>query len=252
MSPSKMEAQDNMNSITTGSPSVKSTERTQKSVKRRLSEPADMAQDKTSPSKSLRRSQSMLPTVREQTQDSSSKKTLTVTEKKSRYFKSKKGKEGFSWSKAKLVNHRDTNWRPPKSPFGLVQEQLYEHPWKLLVATVFLNKTTGTVAKPALWEFFKQWPTPEDCRNADKKKIAELMQPLGLSEKRANTLTKFSDEYLTKDWTYPIELYGIGKYGNDSYRIFCVDEWRDVEPDDHKLNDYHNWLWENYKSLGLE
>jgi len=37
-----------------------------------------------------------------------------------------------------------------------------------------------------------------------------------------------SDEYLTKSWTYPDELYGIGKYGNDSYRIFCVNEWRDV------------------------
>jgi len=37
-----------------------------------------------------------------------------------------------------------------------------------------------------------------------------------------------SDEYLTKSWTYPDELYGIGKYGNDSYRIFCVNEWRHV------------------------
>jgi len=23
-----------------------------------------------------------------------------------------------------------------------------------------------------------------------------------------------------------LELYGIGKYGNDSYRIFCVGDWR--------------------------
>ena len=32
---------------------------------------------------------------------------------------------------------------PPKSPHGLVQEQLYNEPWKLLVATIFLNRTTG-------------------------------------------------------------------------------------------------------------
>jgi len=38
----------------------------------------------------------------------------------------------------------------------------------------------------------------------------------------------FSDEYITKDWKYPIELHGIGKYGNDSYRIFCIREWRQV------------------------
>ena len=40
----------------------------------------------------------------------------------------------------------------------------------------------------------------------------------------------FSDEYLTKQWRYPIELHGIGKYGNDSYRIFCVNEWKQVRP----------------------
>jgi len=39
----------------------------------------------------------------------------------------------------------------------------------------------------------------------------------------------FTDEFLEKDWNYPIELYGIGKYGNDSYRIFCIDEWKQVE-----------------------
>lgn len=38
------------------------------------------------------------------------------------------------------------------------------------------------------------------------------------------------EEYLAGDWEYPIELHGIGKYGNDSYRIFCTDEWRQVQP----------------------
>lgn len=36
------------------------------------------------------------------------------------------------------------------------------------------------------------------------------------------------EEYLTKPWVYPDELYGIGKYGNDSYRIFCTGEWKEV------------------------
>lgn len=38
----------------------------------------------------------------------------------------------------------------------------------------------------------------------------------------------FLEEYLTKQWRYPIELHGIGKYGNDSYRIFCLGEWREA------------------------
>ena len=32
---------------------------------------------------------------------------------------------------------------PPKSPHGLIQEQLHSEPWKLLVATIFLNRTAG-------------------------------------------------------------------------------------------------------------
>jgi hypothetical protein len=39
--------------------------------------------------------------------------------------------------------HRDMQWTPPKSPHNLVQESLFHDPWKLLVATIFLNRTTG-------------------------------------------------------------------------------------------------------------
>jgi len=41
--------------------------------------------------------------------------------------------------------HRDMLWTPPKSPYNLVQESLFHDPWKLLVATIFLNRTTGKV-----------------------------------------------------------------------------------------------------------
>ncbi len=34
-------------------------------------------------------------------------------------------------------------WIPPRSPYNLVQESLFHDPWKLLVSTVFLNRTTG-------------------------------------------------------------------------------------------------------------
>ena len=72
----------------------------------------------------------------------------------------------------------------------------------------------------------------------------ELIQSLGLQEKRAKIIIRFSEEFLTKDWHYPKELHGIGKYGDDSYRIFCLGDWKNVKPDDHKLNYYHSWLWE--------
>ncbi|XP_033745690.1 LOW QUALITY PROTEIN: uncharacterized protein LOC117331201 [Pecten maximus] len=148
--------------------------------------------------------------------------------------------------------HRDTTWAPPKSPYCLIQESLYHDPWKLLIGTIFLNRTTGKAAIPLLWKFFNKWPNPDAARKADAAAIARLLTPLGLHEKRAKIIIRFSDEFLTKDWTYPEELHGIGKYGNDSYRIFCVNEWKRVQPKDHKLNDYHKWLWGNFKQLGID
>ncbi|XP_030063128.1 methyl-CpG-binding domain protein 4 isoform X2 [Microcaecilia unicolor] len=142
-------------------------------------------------------------------------------------------------------------WTPPRSPFNLIQETLFHDPWKLLVATIFLNKTSGKMAIPVLWEFLEKYPAPEVARHADWKEISKLLKPLGLYELRAKIIIRFSDEYLTKKWKYPIELHGIGKYGNDSYRIFCVNEWKEVHPQDHKLNQYHAWLWQNHKKLTL-
>lgn len=112
-------------------------------------------------------------------------------------------------------------WTPPRSPFNLVQETLFHDPWKLLVATVFLNKTsgriqhthiiiqdvalnfaeawhlfnTGKMAIPVLWQFFERYPSAEVTRQADWKPMSELMKPLGLYELRAKTLIRFSGGY---------------------------------------------------------
>ncbi|RMB99072.1 hypothetical protein DUI87_24618 [Hirundo rustica rustica] len=110
----------------------------------------------------------------------------------------------------------------------------------------------GKMAIPVLWEFLKKYPSPEVARAADWKEMSELLKPLGLYELRAKTIIRFSGEYLSKAWRYPIELHGIGKYGNDSYRIFCVNEWKEVQPQDHKLNVYHSWLWENRERLSID
>ncbi|XP_076022737.1 methyl-CpG-binding domain protein 4 [Genypterus blacodes] len=167
--------------------------------------------------------------------------------KTSPYFSRKPLKDGLSPPRRKAFK----KWTPPRSPFNLVQETLFHDPWKLLVATIFLNKTSGKMAIPVLWQFFELYPSAEATRAADWKPISELLKPLGLYELRAKIIVRFSDEFLTKQWRYPIELHGIGKYGNDSYRIFCVGEWRQVTPQDHMLNKYHAWLWENHETLGI-
>lgn len=122
-------------------------------------------------------------------------------------------------------------WTPPRSPYNLVQEILFHDPWKLLVATIFLNKTSGNANKyllcscfyfinllwksiisinvcycfwsfcdicsgkmaiPTLWQFFERYPSAEVTRVSDWRPLADLLQPLGLSKLRAKTLIRFS------------------------------------------------------------
>lgn len=33
-------------------------------------------------------------------------------------------------------------WEPPQSPYGLIEEELFGNPWRLLVACILLNKTS--------------------------------------------------------------------------------------------------------------
>jgi len=48
------------------------------------------------------------------------------------------------------------------------------------------------MALPILWQFFDRWGSAEATKAADWSQIAELMHPLGLYEKRAKMLIRFS------------------------------------------------------------
>lgn len=114
------------------------------------------------------------------------KSRRTTSTKISPYFRGKR-------SKTKMKVIPGPKWNPPKSPFNLIQEQLYHDPWKLLVATIFLNRTRGDVAIPLLMAFLTRWPHPCIILNcAKEEEIAELLQPLGLHRKRAHIIKKFS------------------------------------------------------------
>ena len=77
--------------------------------------------------------------------------------------------------------------------------------------------------------------------------LIEMIKDLGLSQRRAKALIKMSDDYINKDWKAdPTQLYGVGKYASDAYRIFCRGDWRDVEPKDGALVNYRNYLKEFY------
>ena len=137
-------------------------------------------------------------------------------------------------------------WKPPKSPYNLIQEQLYEDPWKILVACIFCNLTRRNTAEPLIWEYFEKYPCPDAARKASIEELESFLKPIGLSSRRAKALVKMSQEYLDKDWKEPIELYGIGKYANDAWKIFCTSSWKEVQPKDHALTWYHDWLINNF------
>jgi methyl-CpG-binding domain protein 4 len=141
--------------------------------------------------------------------------------------------------------NRNKSWAPPRSPYDLIQEHLWEDPWKIFVACIFCNLTRRVDAEPYIWKFFEKYPTPHKASQEDPCVIEAMIQPLGLSRRRSEALVKMSDDYLNKDWkNQPETLYGVGKYASDAYRIFCLGDWENVKPKDHALNNYHDWLAE--------
>ena len=138
-------------------------------------------------------------------------------------------------------------WTPPRSPYDLLQEQIYDDPWKIFVCCIFCNLTKRRTSEPYFWETIKRWPTPKALANADEQELLNLIAPLGLSERRMRALKRMSDDYINLDWEDdPKCLYGIGKYASDAYQIFCAGDWQNVEPKDGALVNYHNYLKELY------
>ena len=139
---------------------------------------------------------------------------------------------------------RHIKWKPPKSPVGMLQEELWPDRWKILVACLLHNLTTRKQVDKVYQKLFQKYPTPELLKDANEMELQDIIRPLGMWRRRTKTLKKFSKEYLEKDWTNAIELYGCGKYADDCYKIFCLGVWQDVVPTDHALNRYHGWLKE--------
>lgn len=128
-----------------------------------------------------------------------------------------------------------------RSPYGLIQEELRDEPWKLLIACMMLNLTNIKQVRPVIKEFFQKYPDPVAAANANEIDLAAMLKPLGLYNRRAKSIKKFSNAFMNDQWTSPISLPGIGKYANDSYEIFCNQNLSTVDPKDTKLVKYKEW-----------
>ncbi|KMU77232.1 hypothetical protein CISG_06076 [Coccidioides immitis RMSCC 3703] len=77
---------------------------------------------------------------------------------------------------------------PPTSApsFGLIQETLALDPFRLLIATIFLNRTRGEAAIPVLYDVFENYPTIGSLADADVDGLVAMIRKLGFQNARAN------------------------------------------------------------------
>jgi methyl-CpG-binding domain protein 4 len=126
------------------------------------------------------------------------------------------------------------------SPYLLLQEIYHEHPWRMLVCCIMLNCTSRKQVDQIRDQFFAKYPTVDSAILADPVEMSEIIAVLGFKNRRVNTIKRFSSDWVTLEWTNPSELYGIGKYGQDSWEIFQKGNLN-VTPTDGVLAKYLTW-----------
>ncbi len=130
---------------------------------------------------------------------------------------------------------------PKRSPYGLIQEDLWPNKWLILVSCMMLNCTTRKQIEKVFPSFIKRWPTPQAFMEAKEEDVASLCRPLGFANRRTKNLMRMTERFLTSDWSDPRELPGVGEYAARSYEIFCMGKVGNTDPNDHALTRY--WLW---------
>jgi methyl-CpG-binding domain protein 4 len=118
----------------------------------------------------------------------------------------------------------------------MVQQQI-SNSWEHMVGVIMLNQTGRKSVKMTLPEFLYWFPTPQALINADEEFVKSILEPLGMSNVRYKRLVGMSRDYLQWDGNNAADLYGIGKYGSDSYEIFFKQNYS-VEPTDKELKRY--------------
>ena len=124
----------------------------------------------------------------------------------------------------------------PLSDELMVQQQI-SNSWEHMVGVIMLNQTSRKPVKTALPEFLYWFPTPHALLRADEDFVKSILEPLGMKNIRYQRLVRMSEDYLTWDGEDAKMLYGIGKYGSDSYEIFFKHNYA-VEPTDKELKRY--------------
>ena len=145
-------------------------------------------------------------------------------------------------------------WAPPLSPFGLLEEILWQDEWKLLVSCMMLNCTTRLQVDRVLWRLFLLAPTAAAAVELGDtyeglEALERIIAPLGLHRKRTNAFVKLSRDVEAQRAKYGGRIknvaacHGVGVYAADAHALF-VDGVLAGPPRDHALRWYHAWAHE--------
>ena len=125
----------------------------------------------------------------------------------------------------------------------MVQEQLPDGleggnaAWQHMTAVIMLNQTGRKPVKTVAPVFWSKWRSAYSFLHADESEVEDVIWSLGMVNVRYQRLWRMSQDFLDWDGVDATELYGIGKYGSDSYEIFFKQNYT-VEPTDKELIRY--------------
>ena len=109
--------------------------------------------------------------------------------------------------------------------------------WQHMVAVIMLNQTGRKPVKTVLPVFMHNWPTPSKFVQASEQQVKDVIWSLGMVNVRTKRLQKMTWDFAIWDLDDATQLYGIGKYGSDSYEIFFKQNYT-IEPTDKELIRY--------------
>ena len=126
----------------------------------------------------------------------------------------------------------------------MVQQQLPAHhydlrarQWQHMVAVIMLNQTGRKPVKTVFPIFVSQWYDAIAFTIAREHEVKDIIWPLGMVNVRYTRLKRMTDDFIMWDGNDATQLYGIGKYGSDSYEIFFKQNYT-VNPTDKELLRY--------------
>jgi methyl-CpG-binding domain protein 4 len=109
--------------------------------------------------------------------------------------------------------------------------------WQHMTAVIMLNQTGRKPVKTVAPIFWSRWRSPQAFLEATPDEVRDVIWSLGMVNVRYKRLVQMSLDFMEWDGNDADKLYGIGKYGSDSYEIFFKNNYT-LEPTDKELKRY--------------